>query len=243
MDSRIGSRHYWEQLGPSAQLVTLEYADICFEGNGPNGTVQVGIEIKKLNDALACLVDGRFSGHQLPGLVQQYDRAYFLIEGLWRGDKDGILQIGRGHLDGDKFGGWWSDANSGRTRYTYRQFTGWLESISQMANIKVIRTVNELETVQMILSLASWWAKDWTEHHSLHAFNESRPDAALLYKPPLRRRIAAELPSIGWTRSKAVADRFPTTRDMVNASVDQWSEIDGIGIGIASKVHDALRSE
>ena len=244
VDSRIGSSHYAQLLGERGEMAQLEYGDLAFSGQGPVGEISIGVEVKKLNDALACMVDGRFTGHQVPGLVQQYDRAYLLVEGLWRPDpKSGVLQLGRGSWDGDKFGGAWRDASSGYSRFTFRQFTGWLESVSALANIKIVRSNSEAETVQWVLSLEQWWQKPWKEHRSLQGFHEERPNAALMVKPPLRRRMAAELPGIGWQRSGEVAKKFATVKEMVNAPVEQWQEIPGIGGGIAAKVVAAIEGE
>ena len=195
--------------------------------------------------------------HQLPGLLANYDRAYLIVEGLVRASADGLLQLGYRYpgkdadgnktklqlWDGKNFGGYWTDACAGRQRYTYRQLANWLESVSNLAGITVLRSTCEAETVALVQALQAWWAKDWSEHRSLQTFNESRPDAALLTKPSLRRRIAAELPGIHWVRSGALAAKFPTTHDLVNASVEQLMDVDGIGVGIASKVYDSLRSE
>ena len=244
IDSRIGSSHYAQHLGAQAELVQLDYGDIAFNGNSATGPITIGIEVKKLNDALACMVDGRFTGHQVPGLVQHYDRAYLLIEGIWRPDPNsGVLQIGLGSWDGGKFGGAWRDASAGYQRFTYRQFTGWLETVSAMANIKILRSNSELETVSLVLSLYQWWQKEWKEHRSLQSFHEERPNSALLTRPSLVRRIASELPGIGWTRSGAVARTFGTVREMVNAPAEVWAEIEGIGKGIATKVVKAIRGE
>lgn len=252
MDRRIGSNHLAPLIGPNALLTMLDYADVAFEGNGINGTVQVGIELKRVADALACLSDGRFTSHQIPGLIQNYDRVYMIVEGLIRAGDNGLLQVGYRYpakgervefWDGKNFGGYWTDASAGRSRYTYRQFSNWLETISNMAGIRVIRTSCIAETVQVILALEAWWQKDWTAHGSLHSFHEDRPDAALLSKPSLRRRIAAQLPGVGWQRSKDAAGYFANTRAMVMANANEWEQVEGIGKGTAAKVVAAMESE
>jgi ERCC4-type nuclease len=257
VDQREGSRQYAKLLGVDAQLCLLDYGDVALAGNGPNGDVLVGIELKKINDVVACIGDGRYTSHQLPGMLQSYDYSYLIVEGVVRASADGLLQIGYsyprkdsdgnkikiGLWDGKNYGGWWSDVSAGRQRFTYRQFVNWLESISNLAGVRVLRSTCEAETVALIQSVQSWWQKDYGEHRSLQTFNESRPDAALLTKPSLRRRVAAELPGVHWVRSGALAGTFPTTFDLVNASVEQLMSVEGIGVGIASKVYDSLRSE
>ena len=54
-----------------AHLSALPYTDACWNGLGPGGAaVIVGVERKRVGDMLACLKDGRFVGHQLPGMYQ-----------------------------------------------------------------------------------------------------------------------------------------------------------------------------
>jgi len=65
--------------------------------------------------------------------------------------------------------------------------------------------------------------------------------SGLLLKPPsLVRRVAKELPGIGWERSLLVEETFDSVRTMVNAPLEQWLEIEGIGKGIATKVQEEL---
>jgi NAD-dependent DNA ligase len=65
----------------------------------------------------------------------------------------------------------------------------------------------------------------------------------MLRKPTLVRRIAAELPLIGWGKSKAVEEYFPSVVQMVTASEKEWREIPGIGVGIAKGVVEELGKE
>ena len=62
----------------------------------------------------------------------------------------------------------------------------------------------------------------------------------LLQQPSLMRRVAKELPGIGWERSLVVEAKWDSVRDMVNAPVEEWLELDGIGKGIASRVQEEL---
>jgi DNA integrity scanning protein DisA with diadenylate cyclase activity len=62
----------------------------------------------------------------------------------------------------------------------------------------------------------------------------------LLTRPSLVRRVAKELPDIGWERSFTIEQRWPTVREMVNAPADDWVKLEGIGKGIASKIDQEL---
>ncbi len=102
------------------------------------------------------------------------------------------------------------------------------------------RTVTEIETVRTVQALYSWWGK--VDHKSLRVFNTAM-DAAAVDRPGLLRRMAAQLPLIGWQRSADVARKFGTVSAMVNADRADWLSISGIGPGIADKVVKAINGD
>ena len=59
--------------------------------------------------------------------------------------------------------------------------------------------------------------------------------------PSLLRRVAKELPGIGWERSLLVESHWKSIRDMVNATPEEWTQIDGIGKGISKRIDEVLR--
>lgn len=226
VDDRVGSKHYASKLQPS-QIERLEFGDIAFES--VQGSL-IGIEIKKINDLVNSLLSGRLADHQLPGMLRLYDHCYLIVEGYYRCDTgSGLVQGWRG--------GHWTDITSGRQRLTWKGLDGWLSSMELLGGIRVRRTVTEHETVQTVQALYTWWQRE--DHRSLKVFNTSA-DAAAIERPGLVRRMAAELPLIGWERSADVARKFGTVRRMVNAPIAEWLTVDGIGKGIAAKVQDAL---
>ena len=76
VDSRIGSKDLaapLTRLGLPAELTTLPFGDIAFEGQGDDrGPLTVGIEFKVLTDLVQSLRSGRLVGHQVPGLRQTW---------------------------------------------------------------------------------------------------------------------------------------------------------------------------
>lgn len=226
VDDRVGSVHYASQLSPS-QVERLDYGDIAFEGAGGE---LVGIEVKKIGDAVNSLLSGRLADHQLPGLIELYDHRYLIVEGYYRACPDsGLIQGWRG--------GSWRDLASGRQRLTWSALDNWLTSMETLGGLRVRRTVTEAETVRTIQSLYHWWQRE--DHRSLHVFNTAH-DAAAVDRPGLCRRVAAQLPLVGWERSAAVARHFRSIRRMVNAPAAEWTEIEGIGKGIAGRVAAAF---
>lgn len=238
VDDRVGSvdlaghlRHW----GVRCEVTRLEFGDACFMGNGPRGLMPVGIEIKTVRDALSCMVDGRFSGHQLPGLVRTYEKVWLVLEGyIYPRHSDGILQIGK---PGKR-----EPVDVGARRFMYRDLDNWLTSMEVCAGVKVRRTMDRAETARALVDLAGWFSKPWDQHHAHLAFDDSGPDVALLVKPGLVRRVAAQLKGIGWGKSQAVAQRFRTVEEMVAATPAIWQSIPGIGNKLAWECYNALRS-
>lgn len=92
-----------------------------------------------------------------------------------------------------------------------------------------------------IKNTVNWFSR--AEHHShkvMHGTKELFADQALLVKPTLARRVAAQLPGIGEKRSAEVAREFHTLEQMVNASAKDWLRVEGVGKGIATKVYQAI---
>lgn len=109
------------------------------------------------------------------------------------------------------------------------------------AGLRVRRVGDRVETARFLADLYGWWQKPWEGHTSHLALHLEQPDVALFTKPPLLRMVAAELPGVGFKKSKAVCQKFRSVTEMVNASKDQWAEIDGIGETLAGRIYDALR--
>jgi ERCC4-type nuclease len=219
----------------------LDFADFFFLGNGPEGEyVSIGIERKAIKDLLNSMVTGRLSGHQLPGMTQQYDHVYILVEGEWRFNPDsGILE--------SRNGAWWNDVSLGPRRFMAKEVVGFLNTLQIKAGVHIVYSHNQRETVQVITSLYHWWnSKQWdshTSHLSPSKVHKGNSGEVMLRKPTLVRRIAAELPLIGWGKSKAVEEYFPSVVQMVTASEKEWREIPGIGVGIAKGVVEELGKE
>jgi DNA integrity scanning protein DisA with diadenylate cyclase activity len=71
--------------------------------------------------------------------------------------------------------------------------------------------------------------------------NKINPPSALLRpgKPSLLRRIAIELPNIGYERV-AIVEKFGTVRRMFEATEEEWRNLEGIGKVTAKNCWEAL---
>lgn len=260
VDNRAGSRDLYPLLAAKGMPVTLtrmDYGDVSWLGLGPDGEpVSVGIEVKRIRDVLQCVCDGRFAGHQLPGLVQAYDQVWLLIEGLWRANaKTGMLEtrVKRGT---------WVEISVGTRRFMYRDLLTWLSTIEIKGGVRIARTSDWNEATIWLSSLYRWWTEDggWESHKSHLAFHDgtrhgtpykrdratrmvaSIADRALLQRPTLTRMIAAQLPNVGWTRSAPIARRYKTVEELIAATPEDLMAIEGIGPTIAKGIYESLRS-
>lgn len=247
VDDRTGSAELAPLLrsrGLPVRIGRLSFGDISFVGNGPDGdsTIPVGVEVKKIGDVLQCITNGRFAGHQLPGLLKCYDQVWLLIEGKWRPNpRDGILEV-------MKLSGRWEPASIGQRRFMYRDLLTWLFTIQTKAGVKVHVSSDWGEATIFISTLYSWWTnKEWEQHRAHLAINSSGDDRfrdrALLVRPTLLRLVAKELPGIGFDKSAAVAAVFGSVEALVSASEVELALVPGVGKKLAQQIWHSLRSE
>ena len=230
LDDRTGSVELLQYFPPgSAKLGRLKFGDASFIGKGMDGIpVMVGAERKTLPDLVSSLESGRFSGHQLPGLLASFNMVYLIVEGMARA-RLGQLEI--------KQSGVWRPL--GISELALDSF---LNTLEVMAGVIVRQTTNAQRTAYLINHLHHWWDKGWDKHKSHLEFYEPRPTMAVT-RPSLVRRVAKELPGIGWSRSGPVAEYFGTVHNMVMADRFRWMQIDGIGKGIAEGVVRAINGD
>lgn len=234
-------------------------ADAAWFGNGPdqNKPRFVGVERKRLGDALQCMQDGRLV-EQLRGLVQTFDHVWILIEEEIRSNpQTGLLEkyikLGTKTVTKSRTGKsmskpyyykWVSALYGSKRKLMWRDFHHWLCTLTTVATeltgkpVRLWFTRSARETSEWIWSEYNWWQKPWREHKSLEVFDVShqRPKQGMMIKPPLEARLAKEFDGFGWDRSLAAADQFSSPREMANATVDQWLEVDGVGKKLAESM-------
>ena len=243
IDRRAGSCDLYPQLQmvrpriPDLELGDLTYGDIQLIGNGPEGApVLVGVEYKKLGDLCQCIDNGRFVGHQLPGMLECYQVVWLLVEGIWREGRDGGIEVPRGPS--------WRPISGGRTRgFSASSLYGFLFTLQQKMGVRVMQTGTLPQTVRWLSALNRWWTeKEWEEHRAHLAFDQSTA-LSLISRPSLVRRVAKELPGVGWGRSGSISKHFDSVVSMVNAPTSEWEGIEGIGKTTAAKIVKALDGE
>lgn len=209
----------------------LNSGDFAFEGCGPDGTMTVGIEWKTVQDAVSSMRSDRLAGDQLAKMSEDYGMAFVIIQGLWRPSANGTLM--------GLYGREWKPLTLAAKAFQYSELFKYIVSMSVKKNIIVLRSMTEDETLWMIALLYQWWQTPWDQHRSMDPIKLQAE--VVYYKVSLLRKMAAELPGIGWTRSLAVEKAFGSVHQMVLASEDQWKAIDGIGPKTASTIHKLVR--
>jgi len=204
----------------------LEFADCAFVGNGPGGRPwQVGIEVKTIDDVVQCIHSGRFAGHQLIGLMRDYDEAWLCIEGMWRTSPYGLLETAKviPCKEPNKQLLIWSPIGVGRTRWMTSTVLEWLMTMTRAQTeagmpLLLWRGWDRLETIRFVAAHYHWWTDDaYEKHKSLRTFVDykrrvvARHDEVrdtIMRPPTFLRRMIKEVVGLGWERSAEIEQRF-----------------------------------
>jgi len=243
VDPRVGSKHLLDPLNLKVNCTVkgsrLHSADVCFEGNGPDGPIAIGIELKKLRDMLGSMRSERLAGDQVVKMAHDYEMCFIIIEGIWKPNSwndDLMTMMGRVMRPLNL------SAGTGTRKpitFKYGELFKHIISLSVLKNVIVLWSSGPVETVAQIAHLYAWWQRDWEAHRSTDPIKLQTE--VTFTNVSLLRKMAAELPGIGWVRSKEVEKAFISVFHMVNASQEEWQKIPGIGRGTANKAWKVLR--
>lgn len=233
IDPRAGSCELiapLRKVGYEVKVEEMPFGDLAFKGNGPLGPIQIGIEYKKMEDLIQCLNDDRFLGHQLPGMLNLYDRVYLVVEGtpLWQ--SDGGFKNYEGTLHR------WRRSHS---NITLRRLLSAVMKIEELG-CRTIFMASQSSALTYISTLHDWWNKSWDQHSNqvyLHS-----PTLSLL-NASLKQHIAILLPGVGQGKLLAIDEHWKTARQMVNATPEEWMSLKGVGKKTATEIQEAFDEE
>lgn len=228
-----GSNGLWDDLKKTSlplEQAKLEFGDLMFIGNGPEGEVSVGLEFKKIRDLLQSVRSGRYQGHQLLGM-QGFDFRYLLIEGEYHSDAQGLVTLRAGRT-------LWKPAPG---RMASAELRKTLIGLPLRAGTLVWETRTRRDTIEWITDLYRGWTdKPWDAHTSHIA----------IYRPPTlvaisdKRITFTTLPGIGTKTSLLVEKHFRgNIRRAANASIHEWGKIDGVGLKTAERIIAYLQED
>ncbi len=228
------------ELGAMAIVIPIPCGDVNFFGFDG---LRVLVERKKIGDLANCILGGRYL-HQLQNAHEaQFERLILVHEGEYRPGADGLLEVPtyRSMMT--------TKSLKPRVRRVWQpvkpaimfsRFDQFLTELHDLLGILVKRSQNVRETATIIKALWLYYQKPPEKHGSLEQFYVAPHRLELFEKPGLVRRVSKELNGIGWERAKAVEGRFKTVREMSNAGVEEWLEVEGIGRKIATSAVSQL---
>jgi ERCC4-type nuclease len=244
LDPRIGSGEllpYFKPYDVEVQVQQLEYADMCFWGSGHDGPVMVGMERKIITDLIASMRSNRLSGYQLPGLMQACGFVYIVVEGIWQCGKGGEIECA--------VKGGWATLRVGSRPVLYREVDHYLATLEHRCGVTVKYTANREQTVAYVVSRYQWWQKEWLKHDSYEAIYAPYEEKISSRRGSFTRRtvgpvevVAAQFPGVS-KKAYEFGKRFKSVRGMVNASVKELAEVEGIGKKGAEKIDKWLEGE
>lgn len=221
VDGRAGSRDF---LVPLAKLLgkeniektTLDYGDFAFSGRGANDVpVDIAVEHKTLADIAACCRDGRFAGHQLPGLRKSYSHSWLMVEGTWRHDEKGFITTYQGPRRG------WSPL-PGKMRAS--EFEKHLLTFELCGGVHVRYTNTRADSVRALVDLYRWWTDRAMDAHTSHL---AVHQPVTLGTVSGFRQAVMQWPGVGLKVSKAVEEVFGGSITIASAAgIDRWAAID-----------------
>lgn len=239
IDDRIGSAELLpvfqsHHIRPTCQLKRLSAADFCFSGNGPSGYCMIGVERKRLRDMLNSIRTGRFSGEQLPKLLDQYEYCYLIVEGYWKTDQaTGTLL--------ERYGKTWYPvylSNDNKSPFAALELQYFLNTIRIHTGVCVLYSHNEHDTVDQTTGLWKYYAKPWQRHHEHLALHmESKKT---LKKAGTVRRVASVLDGVGWEKSAVIEEYYKTVEAMLKATETDFEKLPGFGKTLARSVWGQL---
>lgn len=204
VDPRAGSCELVAPLtaaGLPVEQTVLDYGDLAFMGRGVGGAeVWIGVEHKRLSDLVQSLTTDRLTGHQLPGLVTTYDRAYLVIEGEW--DTDGAGRV----VAPGKWRGRWSPVKGCPPASVLEQRVLTLET---RGGLRVRWTPSQRASVRYVTALYRFWTdRDLDKHRSHLAIHAPDLDPKLKEEvSDFRKGLNGLVPGIGLAMSRAIEQR------------------------------------
>jgi len=246
VDNRRGSKEYIPMLNKQSEGIahasSMEFGDFAFSGNGPNGKIRIGVELKTLRDFAHSVESKRLQARQLPGMCKSYDIRWLIIEGVWKSMADG------GIIRQSSPRKWQTHPRlvTGGREFRASRLEAFLSSCSRM-RVFVWRTLDSRETVRWLISTARYWAKRDTDHGdaglmvkesllSDNAFGNAAEEPGRLQ----RARTARSFIGVGDKLAWKIADYFPSVKAMMKAKPMEWMQIEGLGVGIANKIVKAI---
>ncbi len=217
-----------DDLAIPVTMTRLKFGDASLVGNGPDGPVRVGIEIKKVDEFLTSIYTHRLTGYQLPGMFRIYNRVHLLIEGGMRRSDDGKVEVQ------SKWGGWSEPVQS----HDWKAVQGFLLTLQIIGGVILHFSGGREETAATLGVIRYWYRKPTHTSLNIHYYGNTSTRFA---EPSPAIRFAEQLDGVGFKRASKVAGAFVSAEGMVAASLKDWQIL--LGPVIGKRAYDSLRSK
>lgn len=217
-------------LGVPVAKTELQYGDFAFEGNGPRGSMLIGIERKTLHDMLNSIDTARYSGHQKVGMHLMYGQSFLIVEGRWCPGRPPNFA----NFLLEKYGERWLPCRYRTGKVMYSKLYRYLLSVS-LGGVIVLHARDTFECATNIVETYHYFQKKWNDHTSLiECQRVALPQ--LNGKPSLVRLWANDIEDIGVKFSLEAQRLFKTPIKLAQSDESQWMKIKGIGVSKAQQI-------
>lgn len=226
---------------PVAKHKRLIAGDFCFAGEGPKGPALIGIERKRIKDMLSSLRTGRLVGEQIPKLLSHYDYSFLVLEGTFRTNwRSGFIE--------DRYGRDYSPVYIGNSDFLGLEVDSAITSILAATPIRYIRTRNEHETAEWIISLNHAFSKPWDKQIAKITAIHQPEQYATVGKASTVRRVCHALSGLGWERSGTLEQNYRSVWDVVSTNPNcecirpakDYEKLPGFGKVLSKRMWDQL---
>lgn len=251
---------------PLSSLCQLPSADVSFTGQGPSGPLLIGIEVKSLSDLISSFQSQRLQGTQIPSMQRDYDVHWLLYYSPpLRCNSDGLLEV-------INRSSWKLVTMTGSSEGKPVYYSYLKKALYELALLGTPyeHVYDMQECAQWIYCAYDWWQTPWNKHKLMKAFDSSQdldiatfkrlqagidPQSSIISPTssfPLpssqsrlyqRAKTAKSLPGMGYERAMAAGKHFSSIRQMINAEVDEWQRVDGIGKTLARSIVEYVTEE
>ncbi len=226
---------------PTALPKHLSAGDFCFAGEGPKGECLIGVERKRIKDMLGSLRSGRLVGEQIPKLLSRYEYVFLILEGTFRTNKfSGLLE--------DLYGNHYSPITIGKSSFLGLEVESAITSILAATPIRYIRTRNEHETVEWVVSLNHTFSKPWDKQIAKITAIHQPEQYATIGKASTVRRFANAMNGLGWERSGTLDHNYQSVWDVVSTDPNcecirpssDYEKLPGFGKVLSKRIWDQI---
>jgi len=179
-------------------------------------------------DLIQCINDKRHLNQVREARERGFRFIFLVVEDIYRESKDGMVEYRRGTV--------WKSTNM-----EYHRMDSYLLQLDYYSGVSVFRSGHPKETAHRVINLYHMFQKPPESHTALEGFYSAPvPVVPLNGKPSLVRRVAKELPGVGWELSGRAEMEFGSVREMVNADESRWEKLDKVGPGKSKRIIESL---